>query len=98
MAAGEDRVLGDPAFAVQLLPALGREEEVGGAVAVQVADLAAAELEGELAALAGAGLDPVPARDLGGDPSRARCGVVVLLDDVVDLLWGFERPYKFKLA
>ena len=42
-------MLGDPAFLGQLMPYLGRKEEMGGVVAVQVSDLAARDLEGKLA-------------------------------------------------
>ena len=48
----------------QLRPDVLREREVGGVVAVQVADLAAADLEGELAAAAGSGLDARPRSDV----------------------------------
>jgi hypothetical protein len=57
-----------PALLPQLGPDLLREDEVGGVVAVQVADLAPADREGELAARAGAGLHPRPGGDLLGDP------------------------------
>jgi hypothetical protein len=59
--AGKDGVLDDPAFGGELLPTLSREGEVGGVVAMEVAGLAVAEAEAELAASSGAGLDPVPA-------------------------------------
>ena len=54
-----------------LLPQRGAdllaEAEVGGVVAVQVADLVAVDVEAELAALSVSGLDPAPRRDLVGD-------------------------------
>src|ERR1700742_757022 len=67
LAIGKDRVVDDSPFVVELAPGLAREEEVGGVVAVQVADLAAAELEGELTAAAGPSGDAVPGGDLGRD-------------------------------
>jgi hypothetical protein len=65
-------VLGDPALVSELGPKVLREEEMGRVVAVKVTDLALANLEGELAAPAGARLDPGPGRDLFGD-SLAEC-------------------------
>ncbi len=58
----------DPALRHQVAPDRLGEGEVGGVVAVQVADLAALDLECELAAAAGAGLDAWPGGDLLGDP------------------------------
>jgi hypothetical protein len=55
---GEDRMGHDPAVLPQLGPDLLREAEVGGVVAVQVTDLPATELEGELAAVAQAASTP----------------------------------------
>jgi hypothetical protein len=49
-----------------------REEEVRGVVAVQVADLVAADPEGELAAAPRSRLDSRPRRYLRGD-ALARC-------------------------
>jgi hypothetical protein len=49
---------------------------VGGAIAVKVADLAAADPERELAAAAGAGLDALPGRDRVGD-LLAGCALLV---------------------
>src|SRR4051794_16546758 len=62
-----DRVRADTAGGAQLGADLPGEAEVRGAIAVQVADLAAGDGEGELAAAAGAGLDAGPRRDLAGD-------------------------------
>src|SRR3954466_614838 len=62
-----DRVRADAAPGAQLGADVAGEAEVGGAVAVEVADLAAADGEGELAATAGAGFDAGPGRDLAGD-------------------------------
>src|SRR5947209_17509708 len=50
--AREDRVVDDATLLPQLGPDLLREREVCGVIAVQVADLARADLEGELAARA----------------------------------------------
>ena len=50
--AREDRVVVDPALVVEALPHVLRERQVGGVVAVEVADLARPDLEGELAAAA----------------------------------------------
>ena len=58
--AGEDRVVVDPLLLEELGPHLLREAEVGDVVAVQVADLAAADGEGELAAAADARVDARP--------------------------------------
>ena len=71
--AGEDRVVVDPAGLVELVPDRLREAEVQHAVAVQMADLAAADRERELAARADAGLDARPGRDLLGDPLAGVC-------------------------
>ena len=78
-----------------------REEEVGGVVAMQVADLAAADLEGELAAAAGAGVDALPGGHLLGDPlarglGSLRCGGrahLVLLGIGIS---GVTSNYKLK--
>src|SRR5436305_4449723 len=64
---GEHRVLGDPPLIPQLGPDVLREREVGGPIAVQMADLLATDLEGELTAPARAGLHPRPRGDLHGD-------------------------------
>jgi hypothetical protein len=64
---GEDGVVVDPPLLVQLRPGLLGEEEVGDAIAVQMADLALAEFEAELATLADPSLDAGPGRDLRGD-------------------------------
>ncbi len=53
--AGEDRVVVDAVLLEETGPDLLGEGEVGGVVAVEVTDLAPAELEGELAPAAGAG-------------------------------------------
>src|ERR1700694_4540929 len=65
--AGEDRVMRYPALLVELVPERPREAEVGCVVAVHVSDLAAPELEGELADLAPVHLDAGPGGDLVGD-------------------------------
>src|SRR5688572_22513030 len=52
LAVGKHGVVLDPALGVKLAPELLGEEEVGTAVAVQVADLTAADAEPVLAALA----------------------------------------------
>ena len=54
----------DAAGGEELRPDVLGEREVRGVVAVQVADLAAPDLERELAAATGARLDAVPRRDL----------------------------------
>src|SRR3954447_4776837 len=64
---GKDRVVGDAAGVVELLPDALGEAEVGRVVAVQVADLLAADGEAVLAAAAEAGLDAGPGGDLIGD-------------------------------
>src|SRR4051812_27643799 len=71
----EDRVVDDAPLLVQLGPHALGEAEVGGAVAVQVADLAPADLERELAATARPGLDALPRGDLVGD-LLARCALL----------------------
>src|SRR4051812_13124463 len=63
----EHRVVGDAAGVVELLPDGLGEAEVRGVVAVQVADLLAADGEAVLAAAAEAGLDAGPGRDRVGD-------------------------------
>jgi hypothetical protein len=60
---GEYRVGHHPPLLDQLGPDLLREGEVGGAVAVQVTDLPAADGERKLAAPARARLDPWPGGD-----------------------------------
>ena len=62
----------DAALLPKLGPQLLREKEMGRVIAVQVADLAATELEGELAALARACFDVRPGGDLFGDPPACR--------------------------
>src|SRR5207302_87143 len=62
-----DRVRRDAALLSQLAPERFGECEVGGVVAVQVADLAAADSERELTAPARSRLDARPGRDLRGD-------------------------------
>ena len=47
---GEHRMVADAALRVELVPDVLGEAEVGGVVAVQVADLPPADAEGELAA------------------------------------------------
>src|SRR5438067_451725 len=64
---GEHRVRLDPTLLPKLLPDALRKAEVRGAVAVQVTDLAATQLEGELAAPPRPGLHAGPGRDLVGD-------------------------------
>src|SRR3954469_24683363 len=59
-----DRVRADAALLAQLRADVAREAEVGGVVAVQVADLAAADAEAELAARARPRLDAGPGADL----------------------------------
>ena len=72
------------------LPDASREREVGRVVAMDVADLARADRERELAARAVAGLDAGPRRDLVGD--LLACGrVVVMLSPCRD-----SARYKFK--
>src|SRR4051794_30238235 len=58
--AWEDGVVDDAAARVEVGPHGLREREVGRVVAVQMADLAAADAERELAAAARGGLDAVP--------------------------------------
>ena len=67
----EDRVVGDAAGVVELLPHGLGEAEVGGVVAVQVPQLLAPDGEAVLAAAAPAGLGAGPRGDLVGD-DRAR--------------------------
>src|SRR5581483_8487601 len=43
----EHRVLGDPPLRIQLCPHILGEDEVGGMVAMEMADLVAPDLEGE---------------------------------------------------
>jgi hypothetical protein len=57
-------VVDDPPLLSQFEPHLFREHEVGGMVAVQVADLSASELEGKLTTPAVAGRDAWPGGDL----------------------------------
>jgi hypothetical protein len=57
----------DPTLPEQVLPDLLREVEVGGVVAVQVADLAPPDREREFSSLARARLDAGPRRHLLGD-------------------------------
>ena len=68
LAAREDGMMDDPALLEELRPDLLREGEMGGVVAVQVADLAPADPEGELPASPDAGLYSRPGSDLIGDP------------------------------
>jgi len=70
--AGEDRVVVDPTLFVELRPQVLREAGVEGMVAVKMPDLATPKPEGELAATAGACVDPRPGRDLLGDPLACR--------------------------
>src|SRR5262249_11767336 len=63
----EYRVMDDTAILVQALPQVPREEEMCCVVAVQVSDLARADLERELSAAAVTGLNALPGRDLFGD-------------------------------
>jgi hypothetical protein len=65
--AGEDRVVVDAPLLEQLGPDGLGEPEVEGVVTVQVAELALAEGEGELAAAAGPRLHARPGGDLLGD-------------------------------
>ena len=60
--AGKDGVIFDPALVEQVLPYVLGEPEVGNLVAVQVADLPAADLEGILAAATGPRLHSRPGR------------------------------------
>ena len=75
----------------ELVPDALGEPEVGGVVAVQVADLAPADLERELAAAAGARRDARPRRDLLGDPLACRCSSSFFL-----LVGSCRTGYKFK--
>src|SRR5215207_2833764 len=76
----------DAALLEELGPDLLRESEVRGVIAVQVADLAPPDREGELAAAARPGLDTRPRGDLTGY-LLARChGTIVRARDP-----GFER-------
>src|SRR5207302_2967413 len=63
----EDRMLDDPALFEQLSPYVLREVEVRCVIAVQVADLAPANLEGELAAPTRSRFHLGPGCDLLGD-------------------------------
>jgi hypothetical protein len=69
---GEDRVRRNAALFSQLTPHRFGEREVSGVVAVQMADLAAADSERELAAPTRPRLHTRPGRDLLGDP-LVRC-------------------------
>jgi hypothetical protein len=69
---GEDRVIDHSALLLQLRPQLLAEEEVRGAVAVQVTDLVAADPEAVLAPPPVARLDSGPGGDLLGY-SLTRC-------------------------
>ena len=57
----------DAALVEQAVPDVLGEEEMRGVVAVQVPDLAGADLERELAAAAVTGLDALPRGDFFGD-------------------------------
>src|SRR5207253_11344722 len=70
--AGKHRVLHDPGFSPQLDPYVLREGEVGSVISVQMTDLPATDLEGELPTPARSRLDPRPRGHLLGDP-LARC-------------------------
>lgn len=70
----EDGVVDDAPLGVELGPHVPREGEVSRAIAVQMTDLAAADLERELAAAAGAGLDSRPGGDLVGDALARAAG------------------------
>ena len=61
-------MLDDPALVEQIGPHLPGKAEVGGAVAVQMADLAATDPERELTAPSRSCLDARPRRDLSSDP------------------------------
>jgi hypothetical protein len=65
--AGEHRVVVDAPLLEQIGPDLFRKAEVGGVVAVEVTDLPAAELEGELAPVARPRRDAWSGGDLGDD-------------------------------
>src|SRR5829696_2955427 len=69
--AGKDGVVVDAARVVELVPDGLGEARVEDAVAVQVAELLAAEAEAVLAAAALAGLDPGPGGDGGRDALRS---------------------------
>src|SRR3954453_8919799 len=64
---GEDRVVGDAAGVVELLPHGLGEAEMGGAIAMEVSDLLAPDGEAVLAAAPDAVLHAGPGRDLVGD-------------------------------
>ena len=66
--AGKDRVLGDPSLFAQFQPQALRKAEVGGVVAVEMADRATTDGERELPATARAGLDSGPRGDYFRDP------------------------------
>jgi hypothetical protein len=70
--AGEHRVIVDAALLMELAPELLREAKVRSMVAVQVADLAAANLERKLTPSAWTGLDAWPRRDFLRDPFTRR--------------------------
>jgi hypothetical protein len=71
--AGKDRVVADPVRLEERLPHCLREAEVGRAIAVQVADLATADLERELATPTRARCDACPRDDLLGVRSLGLC-------------------------
>src|SRR5271165_946220 len=65
--AGEDRVIGDPPLLAELRPNSLGKAEVGGMVAVHVAEFTSPDGERELTTSAGSGLDAGPRGDLSGD-------------------------------
>jgi hypothetical protein len=92
LAVGEDRMGDDPPGVGELAPGVLGEEQVRGAIGVQVADLAATELERELPAPPGTRGHTRPGRDLLGDPLA--CSLLAHRSPFV----VSPRGYKFKLA
>src|SRR5262249_12917416 len=70
---GKDRVVVDSPLLLQVEPDAFREGEVGGLVAVQVADLPPAHREGELASPSWPRADPGPSGDRFAIRSLALC-------------------------
>ncbi len=80
----------DPPLLPQLDPDLVRKAGVENLIAVEVADLPVADLEGELAALSRARLDALPGGDLLSDRSLAAC--LVMTGSFREGRWSVSTP------
>src|SRR5439155_16342674 len=69
---GENRMRCDPVLGLQSCPEFPRKAEVGDSLAVEVTDLAPAELERQFTALFGVYFDAWPRRHLLGDALAGR--------------------------